>query len=115
MKLFLIFFLSFALVCGIAAQSPRVGSSQLDPARDGSLMKSDDRDYKDAMEFACWLNENGIKFLSLHRSKLNGMFPGLTKAAFLRTEKGVVQVIFFPKPEGAENVIVTEQQRDGRY
>jgi hypothetical protein len=78
-------------------------------------MKPDDPDYGDAMEFACWLNEKGIKFLSLHRSKLNGMWPGLTKAAFFKTEMGVVEVIFFPEPVGAENVIVTERRADGRY
>jgi len=78
-------------------------------------MRPGDRSYEDAMEFACWLNEKGIKFLSLHRSKLEGMFPGRTKAAFFKTEKGVVEVIFFPEPRGAESVVVKEQRTEGRY
>jgi hypothetical protein len=105
------------LACGAIAQAlkffPR--HPQLNPSRDGSLMKPGHPAYEDAMEFACWLNEKGIKFLSLHGSKLDGMFPGLTKAAFFKTEKGVVEVIFFPDPRGAESVIVKEQRTQGRY
>jgi hypothetical protein len=71
--------------------------------------------YEDAMEFARVLNEKGVKVLSLHKSKLDGFFPGIEKAAFFRTEKGVVEVIFFPDPRGAENVIVTERREGGRY
>ena len=117
MRVFLLFLLSFALAYGAAAQIPQVfpHPSQRTPSRDGSLMRPGDRSYEDAMEFACWLNEKGIKFLSLHRSKLDGMFPGLTKAAFFKTEKGVVEVIFFPDPRGAESVIVKEQRTRGRY
>lgn len=117
MRVFQLFLLSFALACGAVAQAPQVfpRPSQRSPSRDGSLMRPGDRSYEDAMEFACWLNEKGIKFLSLHRSKLDGMFPGLRKAAFFKTEQGVVEVIFFPGPASAENVIVTERRTDGRY
>ena len=117
MKVFLLILFSFAFACGVAAQIPQVfpQPSHRAPARDGSLMKPADRAYEDAMEFACRLNEKGIKVLSLHRSKLDGMFPGLTKAAFFRTEKGVVEVIFFPDPAGAESLIVKEQRKGGRY
>jgi hypothetical protein len=113
MKIFLILLLSFVLVCGVAAQRPHIGSSQ-HPAPDASLMKPGHPAYEEAMEFSTFLKEKGIKVLSLHRSKLEGMFPGLTKAAFFKTEKGVVEVIFFPEP-GAENVIVTEKRTGGRY
>ena len=121
MRVFLIFLLSFALAYGAAAQIPQVfphpsqRTSQRTPSRDGSLMRPGDRSYEDAMEFACWLNEKGVKFLSLHRSKLEGLFPGIYKAAFFRTEKGVVEVIFLPDPRGAESVKVKEQRTEGRY
>ncbi|MDQ1639135.1 MAG: hypothetical protein QOF62_2474 [Pyrinomonadaceae bacterium] len=90
-------------------------TSQASPTRDGSLMKPAHRAYEDAMEFARTLTENGIKVFSVHKSKLDGFFPGIEKAAFFRTEKGVVEVIFFPDPRGAENVIVKEQRQAGRY
>ncbi|HBB88238.1 MAG TPA: hypothetical protein DC047_11540 [Blastocatellia bacterium] len=90
-------------------------TSQASPARDGSLMKPGHHAYEDAMEFAHFLNQSGINVKSLHKSKLDGFFPGLEKAAFFRTEKGVVEVIFFPDPRGAENVIVKEQRQAGRY
>jgi hypothetical protein len=46
---------------------------------------------------------------------LNGFFRGLHKAAFFRTDKGVVEVIFFPEPAGADKIRVTERRREGRY
>ena len=121
MKLFQIFLLHIALAYGAAAQIPQVfphpsqRTSQRNPSRDSSLMKPGHPAYEDAMEFACWLNEKGIKFLSLHKSKLESLFPGIYKAAFFRTEKGVVEVIFLPDPRGAESVKVKEQRTEGRY
>lgn len=115
MRVFLLSLLFIALAGGAVAQNPQINSSQLDPSRDGSLMKPGHRAYEDAMQFARVLNEKGIKVLSLHKSKLESFFPGIEKAAFFKTEKGVVEVIFFPEPEGAENVIVTERREAGRY
>jgi len=84
-------------------------------SEDGSLLKPTDVAYTEAMGFARFLNGKGIVVKSVHGSKLNGFFQGLEKAAFFRTEKGVVEVIFFPKPAGAEEVRVTEHRSDRRY
>ena len=67
------------------------------------------------MEVAQFLNGKGINVKSVHGSKLNGFFRGLNKAAFFKTEKGVVEVIFFPEQMGAERVKVREQRKAGRY
>jgi hypothetical protein len=82
---------------------------------DVSLLKPTDVAYADAMEFARFLNGRGIAVISVHGSKLNGFFQGIQKAAFFRTDKGVVEVIFFPDPMGAERVRVVEDCRAGRY
>lgn len=84
-------------------------------AKDSSILKPTDAAYAEAMELAQFLNSKGIIVKSVHSSKLNGFFRGLNKAAFFRTEKGVVEVIFFPAPTGAEKIRVTVQRREGRY
>ena len=67
------------------------------------------------MEFARFLDDRGINVKSVHHSKLESFFQDIEKAAFFRTEKGVLEVIFFPEPRGAETVKVTEQREAGRY
>ena len=82
---------------------------------DTSLMRSTDIAYEEAMKFAQLLREHGFTVRSVHRSKMEGFFKGLNKAAFIRTDKGVVEVIFFDDPAGAEKVQVLEQREDERY
>ncbi len=90
-------------------------TSQVTTSKDSSILKPADSSYVEAMEFAQFLNGQGIKVNSVHASKLNGFFRTLEKAAFLRTEKGVVEVVFFPEPLGAEKVKLTEHREKGRY
>ena len=111
MKLSLLYF-TVLIVCfgAFDAASPAARQS-----KDGSILKATDVAYAEAMDFAHFLNGKGITVKSVHGSKLNGFFRGLDKAAFFRTEKGVVEVIFFPKPNGAEKVRVMERPRGERY
>ena len=112
MKLFLSYF-AISVICfgTFGVMSPNVSSQ----SKDSSLLKPTDAAYQDAMEFARFLNEHGINVKSVHRSKLDGFFRGIEKAAFFRTDRGIVEVIFFPEAKGAEKVRVIEQRRDGRY
>jgi hypothetical protein len=107
MKLLLLYFAISSMcfsVFGVAYQS-----------KDGSILKPRDAVYYEAMEFAGLLNDKGIIVNSVHQSKLNSFFQGVEKAAFFRTGKGVLEVIFFPDPGGAEKVTVTEHREAGRY
>jgi hypothetical protein len=88
---------------------------QASQSQDISLLKPEHIAYADAMEFARFLNDRGITVESVHRSKLEGFFRAVDKAAFFRTDRGVVEVIFFPDPGGAETIQVTEQPGSGRY
>ncbi len=119
MRVFLMCCLTTALSFEVAGNVPpqRAFShlSQASQSQDGSLLKPGHFAYADAMEFARFLNERGINVKSVHHSKLESFFQGIEKAAFFRTEKGVVEVIFFPDPRGAEKVRVTEQHKAGRY
>ena len=82
---------------------------------DSSLLRPTDSSYPEAMKFAEFLREHSFKVESLHRSKLEGFFRGVPKAAFIRTDKGVVEVIFFADPGSAEKVETTERMNQGRY
>jgi hypothetical protein len=80
-----------------------------------SLMGPKDVAYAEAMQFAQSLRQQGFTVQSIHRSKMESFFSGLPKAAFLRTDKGVIEVIFFDEPTGAEKVRVIEQRQGNRY
>jgi hypothetical protein len=118
MRLHLLLCTILALCLGGFAVASHVSSSRTMiayQAKDGSILKPTNTSYKEAMEFAQFLEDKGIIVKSVHGSKLNGFFQGLEKAAFFRTDKGIIEVIFFPEPRGAVKVRVREQRRAGRY
>jgi hypothetical protein len=83
--------------------------------KDSSLLRPSDAAYAEAMEFARFLEGQRLRVESVHRSKLESFFQGINKAAFFKTKRGVIQVIFFPEANGAEKVRATEQRDNGRY
>jgi hypothetical protein len=119
MRLFLLCCLTIVLGLDVRAALPQQALHFLSQANksqaDVSLLKPADVAYAEAMEFARFLNGKGINVKSVHASKFNGFFQGIKKAAFFRTDKGVVEVIFFPDAKGAERIRVTEQRKPGRY
>ena len=118
MKLRLFYFTTLVVCSGafVAASAKSFSPSPVTyQSTDSSILKPADVAYAEAMEFAQFLNSKGVTVQSVHGSKFNGFFRGLKKAAFFRTDKGVVEVIFFPEPAGAEKVRVTERRREGRY
>ena len=119
MRMLLIGFLTVVLNLGVVVNPAQLKSSsqlsQASQSQDKSLLKPTDIAYADAMEFARFLNNKGFNVKSVHRSKLESFFRGIEKAAFFRTEKGVVEVIFFPEPTGAGKIQVREQRKAGRY
>jgi hypothetical protein len=112
MRLLLLYLTIFAICFGGSG----VASPKPPPqAKDSSLLRPTDGAYAEALEFTQFLHGKGITVKSVHRSKLESFFKGIEKAAFFRTDKGIVEVIFFPDPAGAEKVQVTERRRAGRY
>jgi len=100
---------------GVATQKTFSQTNIASQSKDSSILKPTDVAYAEAMEFAQFLNGKRITVKTVHASKLNGFFRGLEKAAFFRTDKGIVEVIFFPEPTGAEKLRVTEQRLGERY
>lgn len=106
MKIVVAFWL-VALACSaVVAQSRQ--------AQDASLLRSSDISYADATELARFLNQHGITVKSIHRSKLESFFRGVNKAAFFKTQRGTLDVIFFPEG-GAERVSPIERRENKRY
>ena len=119
MKLLLLYLITsnMSLSVSASASSQTIIATTLitNQTKDVSLMQPSDIAYADAMEFARFLNEHGFTVRSVHRSKLEGFFRGVNRAAFLRTDKGIVEVILFSEPGGAEKIQVIERNRAGRY
>ena len=103
-------FVAFCIValscCAVTAQT-RSGP-------DLSLLRPSDISYAAATEFARFLNQHGIAVKSIHSSKLNSFFRGVNTAAFFKTDRGILDVIFFPG-NGAEKVAATERRKNQRY
>lgn len=106
MRILLLCYLVSAFCFGALGQTPQ--------SKDVSLLRSTDIAYADAANFAQFLNEHNFKVQSIHASVLNGFFRNVKKAAFFKTDKGIVEVIFFPDVTGAEKISVTEKRKDKR-
>jgi hypothetical protein len=107
-KMRILILICSVVVSGLAVSAQRPGTP------DDSLLRPAHPAYADATEFARFLNARNITVKSIHNSKLSGFFWGLPKAALLRTDKGILEVIFFPD-NGAEKVSVTERRDNKRY
>ncbi|MDQ4122752.1 MAG: hypothetical protein M3209_15045 [Acidobacteriota bacterium] len=107
MKILLLCCLATAMCFGVAAQTRQ--------SEDVLLLRSTDVAYADAAKFAQFLSDHNFKVQSIHASKLNGFFRGVERAAYFKTDRGIVEVIFFPDATGAEKISVTEQRKDKRY
>ncbi|MEP6819967.1 MAG: hypothetical protein ABJA18_10575 [bacterium] len=89
--------------------------TQTKRAEDISLMKSTDVAYSEALAFAAILRQQGFGVTSIHRSKLEGFFQGVNKAAFFRIGKGVIEMILFPDAEAARQIKVNMTREGQRY
>jgi len=101
MKLSRILILAVAMIFA-AAQSRALGQgadvSHLVPAQIGF-----------ATEFAQRLSDSGWKVQKVALSKFNGGFFGPTKAAWIKTDHGILEVVYFDKPAELEAVTLIEE------
>ena len=63
------------------------------------------------------LNQSGIHVLSVRDSTFASMFPSTHEAAWIETDKGIVDVLFFATPEEASHISITESPNSpaGRF
>lgn len=85
---------------------------------DAGLLQPSDAAYVEAREFAEILRDRGINVHSIQRSKLEGLFSHSDRAAFFRTDRGIVEVIFLSGLSGFESadaVRVNRRRMKERY
>lgn len=68
-----------------------------------------------AKEFVRFLSEHGFVVRAVGRSHLESFFLEVDKAAFIETDKGVIEAVFFPETSSAERIQVNLVRKDGRY
>jgi len=69
-----------------------------------------------ATEFAQRLSDSGWRVQKVALSKFNGGYFGPTKAAWIKTDHGVVEVVYFDKPAELEAVkLIEETPPDAAY
>ena len=90
-------------------------SYEKEAGRDVSLLQPSDAAYVEAREFAEILRDRGINVHSIHRSELEGLFSHSDRAAFFKTDRGIVEVIFLSGFEGADAVHVNKRRMKERY
>ncbi|BDG62146.1 hypothetical protein [Caldinitratiruptor microaerophilus] len=71
----------------------------------------------DSNQFVERLSKQGVEVEEVARSKWESFFPGgAHKAAWMRTNLGILDVIFFPEAEDADKIRITQIESDpGRY
>ena len=65
-----------------------------------------------AKPFVQLLLDGGWTVQPVRPSKLNGFFRATNKAAWIDTDKGVLEVIFFENPTQIEQIQITEERSD---
>jgi hypothetical protein len=95
-----------------AVESYLFHSSPIAQIQDTSLLQPTEFAYTDAMKFAHFLIDHGLIVKSVHRSRLEGFFRGVEKAAFFQTNRGVIEVVFFPGALDAEKIAVTYRRNE---
>jgi hypothetical protein len=80
------------------AQSAKVDVSQLVPA-----------DLGYAKEFVQRLSDSGWSVQGVHRSNFESFFRETNKAAYLETDRGIFEVVFFDQDMDVEQIRVSEE------
>jgi len=71
--------------------------------------------YADATELARILNERGFVVQCIRRSVGERFFQGQKGAAWFKTDRGIFDVWFLPKPENFNGLEIDEQRENGEY
>jgi hypothetical protein len=71
--------------------------------------------YRDAVDFARALADNGFIVQCIAPSKMVGTFEGQTGAALYRTNRGDFDALFLPNLPNLDGLQIFERQEGGRY
>lgn len=99
---------SFALISYASIAQPLTAT----PASATQSVTVPDR-FRHAQEFIRTLEASGLVVQSVAQSKLEAYFGGGQNAAFITTDKGVVEVVVLPGPLDAEQLSITYMKWNG--
>jgi hypothetical protein len=71
--------------------------------------------YADATELARALNERGFVVECIRSSVEERLFKGQKGAAWFKTDRGIFEVWFLPKPQNFAGLEIIDQQKNGEY
>jgi len=102
-----------AHVANTATRPPLAAS--VSPVSDPATFDLDDLSY--TTEFVGMLRDAGLDVQSVQRSVWESFFPTTNKAAWIRTNHGIADVVFFPTSVVTEplQIILSENEAQGRY
>ena len=92
-----------------AVQSKTVTAS-LPPSQKADVSNLISEDLSFAKEFVQSLSDAGWTIQEISHSKFNGFFADSRNAAFIRTDKGEVEAIFFQSKDDVDQIRVTEDR-----
>lgn len=109
LALFIIFAALSLTASSCAFQNKTVTSSPPSSQKaDVSHLVADDLSF--AKDFVQSLSDAGWKIQEVSPSKFNGFFADSRQAAFIRTDKGIVEAVFFQSKADVEQIQVSEEQ-----
>jgi hypothetical protein len=115
-SILLVYFMFCIAALNTAPRAASAGQSSTCSARDlAAEMKPGSPLYIDANELAKALVARGFVVKCVLRSKMEGLFEGMSGAALYRTDRGDFEALFLPKPQSFEALEVVEGREDGRY
>src|SRR5262249_4872772 len=76
-------------------------------AQQSSVLPSIPPELSHSTEFVEFLQKAGLTVKEVLHSHFGGMFHNENRAAFIRTNKGVVEVVIFPRESDAEKITIT--------
>ena len=91
------------LLVALAGLASCAGPSEQAPAESGLVPP--DQAYVE--EFVQSLTDHGVTVRSVRQSKWSGFFPDTSKAAWIKTDQGVLNVVFFATAARADQIHVT--------
>jgi hypothetical protein len=104
------FSISLALLISCGTQSKTVVPPIVSASQKENVSPLVPSELNFAKEFVQLLSDTGWSVKAVHPSKFNGFFRETKKAAFIQTDKGVIEAVFFANDAEVEQIQVNEEQ-----
>jgi hypothetical protein len=101
--------------CLPAQAQATIGQQAPCPSDPRFLLQPEDPAYREAEEFGRFLQDHRIALRCITHTTIGSYFLGEAKSAAFQTDVGPISVVFFPTPDGAEQVTSELKVTHGKY